>query len=63
MEALDRKDFEVSSIALEGIAPSSKRSAGSLSTDNNNNGNASPFSLANVSADPEFACLLQEASN
>ena len=60
---LDREDFKASSIVLEDIAPSSKRSVGLPSTNNNSNGNAGPSSLANVSADPEFACLLQEASN
>ena len=58
MEALDREDFEVLSIVLEDTAPSSERFVRSFSADNNNNGNASPFSLANVLADPEFACLL-----
>ena len=56
MEALDCEDFEVSSIALEDIAPSSKRSIGLLSADNN--GNTGLFSPANVSVDPEFARLL-----
>ena len=63
MEALDREDFKVSSIVSEDTASSSERSIGSPSTDNNNNGNAGPSSLANVSADPEFACLLQEAGD
>ena len=59
---MDREDLEVSSVALEDAAPFSKRSIRSLSTDNNN-GDASPSSsLANVLADPKFACLLQEAS-
>ena len=57
IEALDREDFEVLVVALEGTTPS-KRSIKSLSTDNNNNSNASPFSLANISANLEFACLL-----
>ena len=62
IEALDYKDFKVLAIALEDAAPSSKRSIGLLPADNNNNGNAGPSSLANVSVDPEFTCLLQEAS-
>ena len=61
IEALDREDFEVSAIALEDTTPFSERSIRSPST-NNNNSNASPSSLANVSVDPEFARLLQEAS-
>ena len=62
IEALDYKDLEVLSIVLEDIAPP-KRSAGSPSTDNNDNSNAGPSSPANILADPEFACFLQEASN
>ena len=55
---LDRKDLKVSPIAPEDIAPSSKQSIESPSTDNNN-GNTSPSSsLANISVDPEFAYLL-----
>ena len=61
IEALDREDFEVSSIALEDTAPP-EQSIESPSADNNN-GNAGPSSPANVSVDPEFACLLQEAGN
>ena len=55
---LDREDLEVLSIALENAAPPSKRSIGSPSADNNAIG---PFSPANISVNPEFACLLQEA--
>ena len=62
MEALDREDFEVSAIALEDTTPLPERSIESPST-NNNNSNASPSSPAYISADPEFACLLQEASD
>ena len=51
---LDREDFEVSSIALEDAALP-KRSVELPSTDNNA---TSPFSLANISVDPEFAYLL-----
>ena len=58
IEALDRKDFKVSAIALEDTAPSSKQSIGSLPADNNNNNNVGPSFPANVSADPEFARLL-----
>ena len=54
IEALDREDFEVSSMALENIAPPSKWSARSPPIDNN----ASPSSPANVLVDPEFARLL-----
>ena len=57
IEALDREDLEVSSIALEDTAPP-ERSVESPFTDNNT---TSPSSLANVSADLEFARLLQEA--
>ena len=60
IEALDYKDLEVLSIVLENITPPSKRSIRSPSIDNNNS-NASPSSLANISVDPKFACLLQEA--
>ena len=59
IEALDRKDLKASSIALEDTAPP-ERSTKSPSTDNNA---TSPSSLANISADPEFACLLQKAGN
>ena len=59
IEALDRKDLEVSSITLEDTT-SPERSIKSPSTNNNT---TSPSSPANVSIDPEFACLLQEASN
>ena len=52
---LDREDFKVSSIVLEDTAPPPKRSVESPSTSNNT---TSPSSLANVSIDPEFACLL-----
>ena len=60
IEALDYKDLEVSSITLEDTTPSSKRFAKLPSIDNNSN--ASPSSLANILADPEFARFLQEAS-
>ena len=56
MEALDREDFGVLSIALEGTDPLPERSVELPSVDNN--GNAGPSSLANVSIDPEFARLL-----
>ena len=61
IEALDRKDFKASSIALEDTTPP-KRSIELLSA-NNNNGNASPSSLPSISADPKFACLLQKAGD
>ena len=51
---LDCKDFEVLVIALENITLPSKRSTGSPPAGNN----ASPSSLANISMDPEFTCLL-----
>ena len=51
---LDRKDLEVSSIALEDTAPF-ERSIKSLSIDNNA---TSPSSPANILVDLEFACLL-----
>ena len=57
IKALDCKDLEVLSIALEDTTPSPKRSARLPSADNNNS-NTSPFSLTNVSTDPEFARLL-----
>ena len=60
IEALDRKDLEVLSIALEDTTPSSERFTKLPSTDNNT---TSPSSLANVLVDLEFACLLQESSN
>ena len=60
IEVLDREDFEVSAITLEDTTPSPERSIKLSSTDNNTIG---PTSLANVLADPEFACLLQEAGN
>ena len=50
---LDRKDLEVLVAILEGAAPS-KQSARSPPIDNN----TSPFSLANILADLEFAYLL-----
>ena len=59
IEALDREDFKVSSIALEEAAPP-KRSVESPSTDNNA---TSPTSLANISTDPELARLLYKASS
>ena len=59
IEALDYKDLEALSIALEDTAPP-KRSIESPSIDNNT---TSPSPLANISVDPEFACLLQESSN
>ena len=58
IEALDRKDLEVSSITLENTTLP-ERSTRLPSTDNSSN--AGPSSLANILADPEFACLLQEA--
>ena len=61
MEALDREDFEASSTAPEDVAPSTEQSA-EPSSAGNNNSNAGPSSPANVSADPEFARLLREAS-
>ena len=51
---LDRKDFKVLSIVLEDTAPP-ERFIESPSTDNNT---TSLSSLANILADPEFACLL-----
>ena len=60
MEALDREDFKALVIALEDIAPLPERSIELPSTDNNA---TSPTSPANVLADPEFARLLQEASD
>ena len=57
---LDREDFRVSSIVLEDTNPLPKRSIELPST--NNNSNVGPSSLANISIDPEFARLLQEAS-
>ena len=51
---LDREDFEVLATALEEAAPS-ERSVDLPFADNNATG---PFSLANVSVDLEFACLL-----
>ena len=57
---LDREDFEVSAIVLEDIAPPLERSVKSSFTNNNT---TSPTSLANILVDPEFACLLQEASD
>ena len=59
IEALDREDLEVSSIALEDAAP--ERSIELPSIDNNTTSPSS--SLANVLVDPKFAYLLQEASN
>ena len=61
IEALDREDFEVSSIALEDATPPERLVK--LPSADNNNGNAGPSSLPNVSVDPEFACLLQEAGD
>ena len=58
---LDREDFKASSIALEDTALLNR--SANLPSTGNNNSNAGPSSLANVSVDPEFACLLQEASN
>ena len=52
---LDREDFEVLAIALEDTAPFPKRSIELLSTNNNTISLTFP---ANVSVDPEFACLL-----
>ena len=57
---LDREDLEVSSVVLEDTAPSTKQSTGLPSTGNNNS-NAGPSSPVNISADPKFARLLQEA--
>ena len=59
IEALDRKDLKVLSIALEDTAPP-ERSVESPSTDNNTTSLSSP---ANILVDPEFACLFQEASD
>ena len=59
IEALDREDFKVSSTILEDTTPP-EQSIESPFTDNNA---TSPASLANVLADPEFACLLQEAGD
>ena len=59
IETLDRKDLEVLSIVLEDTVPSKRF----IKLPSINNNTTSPSSLANISADPEFACLLQEASN
>ena len=51
---LDREDFKILAIALEDTTPPSKRFVELLSIDNN----VGPFSSANISIDPEFACFL-----
>ena len=56
IEALDREDFGVLSIALEDTDPPPERSVESPFADNNSN--AGPSSPANILVDPKFARFL-----